>query len=137
MMQTYLEDTEPIQRRLTVGEVDVLCQPERVESEVAYHGPVQRGGALKERQRLALRHHNGARRRGGCVLRGCLHAERSTRHGDEGLGPSTAHSKHSERLHGICVVRVYVLEINDPGRQISSRELARAKRKVRSLRELA
>ena len=67
MMQTYLEDTEPIQRRLTVGEVDVLCQPERVESEVAYHGPVQRGGALKERQRLALRHHNGARRRGGCI----------------------------------------------------------------------
>lgn len=91
--------------RLTVGEVDVLCQPERVESEVAYHGPVQRRGGLKERQCLAFRHHNGARRRGGgCPLRGCLHAERPTRHRHEGLGSSTAHSKHSERLHRIVFV---------------------------------
>lgn len=114
MMHTPLEHAQLTQRRLTVGDVDVLCQPERVESEVAHHGAVQRGGALKERQRLALRHHNGARRRGGCALRGCLRAERSTRHGHKGLGPSTAHSKHSERLHGICVVRVHVLEISDP-----------------------
>lgn len=82
----------------TVGEVDVLRQPERVEAKVPDHAPVQRGRALEEGESLAL----------GIKCRSAV-PRRSSRLGAQGghlghrrerEGPTGAPcSKHRERLH--------------------------------------